>query len=116
MAFELGRCNPGPVSRRCACRDPLTGKQLGHSCPKLSQRRHGTWGVRQELPPRADGTRRTFRRSSYPSATEAQGDLDKVRALLAIPDTDDTSGRQRLGDLLEHVATTREPLPTVEDV
>jgi len=106
----------GSVSRRCACRDPLTGKQLGQSCPKLSQRRHGIWGVRQELPSRADDTRRTFRRSGYPSATEAQGDLDKVRALLAIPDVDDASGRQRLGDLLERVASTREPLPTVEDV
>ncbi|MFF5296702.1 site-specific integrase [Paractinoplanes globisporus] len=94
----------------------MTGKQLGQSCPKFSQRRHGTWGVRQELPPGADGTRRTFRRSGYSSATEAQNDLDQVRALLAIPETDDTDGRQRLGDLLEHIASTREPLPTVDEV
>ncbi len=105
----------GSVSRRCACRDSETGKQLGQSCPKLNQRRHGTWGLRQELPLGTDG-RRTFRRSGYASATEAQTDLDLVRALLAIPDLDDIDGRQRLGDLLEHVASAREPLPTVDTI
>ncbi|GIJ09166.1 tyrosine-type recombinase/integrase [Micromonospora andamanensis] len=105
----------GSVFRRCACRDPLTGKQYGQSCPKLNQRRHGTWGVRQELPSNAEGERRTFRRSGYSTATEAQADLDAVRALLAIPDADDVDGRQRMGDLLERVASDREPLPDLEE-
>ncbi|MFF0471346.1 tyrosine-type recombinase/integrase [Micromonospora zamorensis] len=101
--------------RRCACRDPKTGKQYGQSCPKLNQRRHGTWGIRQELPPDAGGQRRTFRRSGYTSATEAQADLDAVRALLALPEIDDAEGRQRMGDLLEHVAANRESLPALEE-
>ncbi|MDG4799279.1 tyrosine-type recombinase/integrase [Micromonospora sp. WMMD980] len=105
----------GSVFRRCACRDPQTGKQYGQSCPKLTQRRHGTWGMRQELPPTADGERRTFRRSGYASATEAQADLDGVRALLAVPDTDDVDGRQRMGDLFERAASNREPLPDLEE-
>ncbi|MET8063858.1 tyrosine-type recombinase/integrase [Micromonospora sp. NPDC005313] len=105
----------GSVFRRCACRDPETGKQYGQSCPKLNQRRHGTWGVRQELPPDAGGDRRTFRRSGYTSATEAQADLDAVRALLALPEVDDEDSRQRMGDLLERVAANREPLPDLEE-
>ncbi|MEU4424833.1 tyrosine-type recombinase/integrase [Actinoplanes sp. NPDC024001] len=105
----------GSVFRRCACRDQGTGKQLGRSCPKLNQRRHGTWSVRQELPPRADGERRTFRRSGYPTSTEAQADLDRIRTLLAIPDADDEVGRQRMGDLLEHLNSSRELLPDPEE-
>ncbi|WP_239079988.1 site-specific integrase, partial [Paractinoplanes brasiliensis] len=68
------------------------------------------------MPSSAEGTRRTFRRSGYQSVTEGQNDLDRVRALLAIPDVDDVLGKQRLGDLLERIASTREPLPTVEEV
>jgi hypothetical protein len=58
----------GSTFRRCACRHPGTGKQYGQACPKLTNRKHGTWGIRQELPPRRDGTRRTFRRAGYPAA------------------------------------------------
>jgi integrase len=105
----------GSIFRRCACRDPETGKQLSKSCPKLTQRRHGTWGVRQELPGGPDDTRRTFRRSGYASATEAQADLDKVRALLAIPDEDDEHGQQRIGDLLAQISASREPIPDLQE-
>ena len=105
----------GSTFRRCACRDPETEKQYGQSCPKLSQRRHGTWNLRQELPPRNDGSRRTFRRGGYASAKEAQQDLDQVRALLAIPDGDDDESRSRIAELLEHVAKEKLPLPAVEE-
>ncbi|MFI7101923.1 tyrosine recombinase XerC [Streptomyces sp. NPDC050161] len=105
----------GSTFRRCACRNPETGKQYGQSCPKLSNKRHGLWNIRQELPPHEDGTRRTFRRSGYPSKTEAQADLDKVRALLAIPGDDDPEGRTRIGDLLESVAAKKEAIPEYEE-
>ncbi len=105
----------GSTFRRCACRDPQTGKQYGQSCPKLNQRRHGTWGVRQELPPTADGERRTFRRTGYTSAAEAQVDLDALRALLALPDSDDADGQQRIGDLLAGVASSGGPLPDLDE-
>ncbi|RQW94297.1 site-specific integrase [Micromonospora inaquosa] len=105
----------GSVFRRCACRDPETGKQYGQSCPKLGQRRHGTWGVRQELPPDAAGCRRTLRRSGFASATQAQTELDAIRALLAVPEADDLDGRQRMGDLLESVASERGPLPDLDE-
>lgn len=105
----------GSTFRRCACRDPQTGKQYGQSCPRLNQRRHGTWGVRQELPPAADGDRRTFRRGGYGSAAEAQVDLDALRALLALPDADDADGQQRIGDLLAGVASSGGPLPDLDE-
>ncbi|MDT0346738.1 tyrosine-type recombinase/integrase [Streptomyces litchfieldiae] len=105
----------GSTFRRCACRDPETGKQYGQSCPKLTSRRHGVWNVRQELPPRGDGTRRTFRRGGYENTTTAQADLDKVRALLSIPGQDDHEGRTRIGDLLETVSSQKEPIPDYDE-
>ncbi|SHM57024.1 hypothetical protein SAMN05216268_11214 [Streptomyces yunnanensis] len=105
----------GSTFRRCACRNPETGKHYGQSCPKLSNKRHGVWNVRQELPADEDGNRRTFRRSGYASKTEAQADLDKVRALLAIPSDDDPEGRTRIGDLLASVAAKKEAIPDFEE-
>ncbi|MFB7289018.1 site-specific integrase [Actinacidiphila glaucinigra] len=93
----------GSTYRRCYCRDE-DGRQLGKACPKLSSRRHGTWAVRQELPAREDGTRRSFSRAGYDTAKDAQDVLDKVRALLDIPDSDDAENQVRIGDLLETVS------------
>ncbi|MGI5436196.1 tyrosine-type recombinase/integrase [Streptomyces shenzhenensis] len=106
----------GSTYRRCYCRDE-NGKALGKSCPKLSSKRHGVWAVRQELPPRADGTRRSFSRSGYESATKAQEALDAVRALLALPDSDDTEAQTKVGDLLEGVSQDKNaPLPDVAEI
>jgi integrase len=100
----------GSTFRRCGCRD-ASGKQLGQSCPKLASRRHGTWGWRQELPPAIDGDRQTLRKSGYESKTDAVADLDKVRALLAIPDPEDAEGRTAIAELLRNVVANGEPLP-----
>ncbi|MFG2756770.1 tyrosine-type recombinase/integrase [Streptomyces wuyuanensis] len=105
----------GSTFRRCACRNPETGKQYGQSCPKLSNKRHGLWNIRQELPADKDGNRRTFRRSGYATKNEAQSDLDKLRALLTIPGDDDPDGRLRIGDLLESVAAKKEAIPDFEE-
>ncbi|MGW7449933.1 hypothetical protein [Streptomyces sp. NPDC054787] len=67
------------------------------------------WSIRQELPPPKDGDRRLFRRAGYDTQTEAQADLDKVRALLNIADKD---GRARIGDLLATVGATKEAIST----
>lgn len=105
----------GLTYKRCACRSAETGKQLGKSCPKLPSKNHGVWVCRQELPAREDGTRRTFRRTGYANKTDAQGDLDKVRALLTIPEKSDTEGRRRIGDLLESVGSSKEEIPAYEE-
>lgn len=105
----------GSTYRRCYCRDS-NGKVMGKSCPQLSSRRHGVWAVRQELPNRQDGTRRSFSRSGYDTAKDAQADLDKVRALLDLPDGDDAEGQVRIGDLLEEVSKNKKaPLPGLEE-
>lgn len=105
----------GSTYRRCYCRD-ANGKALGKSCPQLSSRRHGVWAVRQELPNRQDATRRSFSRSGYDTAKDAQADLDKVRALLDLPDGDDTEAQILVGDLLEAVSgKSKAPLPDLAE-
>ncbi|MBC3988022.1 site-specific integrase [Streptomyces sp. AC563] len=105
----------GSTYRRCYCRGE-DGKPLGKSCPQLSSRRHGVYAIRQELPARADGTRRSFSRGGYGSAKDAQEALDQVRALLAVPDGDDTEGQVAVGDLLEKVSKdSKAPLPDLAE-
>ncbi|MCT9090565.1 site-specific integrase [Streptomyces sp. ASQP_92] len=106
----------GSTYRRCACRIPGTRQQYGASCPKLKNKRHGSWNVKQELPTDAEGTRRSFRRGSYSAQKEAQGDLDKVRALLAIPGENDARAQQALGDLLAKVSADKSEIPTADEV
>ncbi|MBF6048140.1 tyrosine-type recombinase/integrase [Streptomyces sp. NRRL B-1677] len=105
----------GSTYRRCHCRDKDTGNPLGSKCQKLKTKRHGTYSLRQELPPREDGKRRSFARGGYGTKAEAQADLDHVRALLALPESDDAEGRARIADLLEQVAAEKGPLPDLEE-
>lgn len=101
----------GSTHRRCYCRDPHTGKPLGKRCPKLTSRKHGSYSIRQELPPREDGTRRSFSRAGYDSLKAAQADLDHVRALLGLTDTDDPEGMELIAAMLEEVGDQKSPLP-----
>ncbi len=105
----------GSTYHRCYCRGADTGKPLGKACPKLSSRKHGSYAVRQELPNREDGSRRSFNRSGYESRKAAQADLDQVRELLHIPDADDPEGLAQIADLLEKVAREKAPVPDVEE-
>lgn len=102
------------VYRRCGCRDSATGKQLGAKCPQLSTRRHGTYAIRLELPPRKDGDRRSFSRSGYANQDDAVTDRDRVRALLAIPDKDDSEGLGKIADLLDGL-DRKAPLPDYDE-
>ncbi|MEU5898936.1 tyrosine-type recombinase/integrase [Streptomyces venezuelae] len=105
----------GSTHRRCYCRDPKTGRPLGKSCPKLTSRKHGSYSIRQELPPREDGTRRSFSRAGYESLKAAQADLDHVRSLLALTDSDDPEGMELIAAMLEEVGDEKAPLPDVEE-
>ncbi|MGW0667841.1 site-specific integrase [Streptomyces sp. NPDC002746] len=104
----------GSTHRRCYCRDAETGKPLGKKCPKLTSRKHGSYSIRQELPLRADGIRRSFSRAGYESIKAAQADLDHIRALLGLADTDDSEGLDQIAELLEKVADEKAPLPDIE--
>ncbi|MEU6001621.1 site-specific integrase [Streptomyces sp. NPDC047197] len=105
----------GSTHRRCYCRDPHTGKPLGKKCPKLSGRKHGSYSIRQELPPREDGTRRSFSRAGYESLKAAQTDLDHIRALITLAEADDPDSVARLTAMLEEVADEKAPLPDTEE-
>lgn len=105
----------GTTTRRCRCTDPETGKDLGASCPKLTSRRHGVWTVFQELDPAQDGRRRRFRRGGFDSSTKAQEELDKVRALMAIPEEDDPWGKTQISDLIESCLKEKEALPDYDE-
>lgn len=96
----------GSTYRRCYCRGE-DGKPLGAKCPKLNSKRHGVWSVRQELPPREDGTRRAYSSGGHKDGAAAQKDLDAVRALLALPAKLDRAGQIKVGDLLEAVSSTK---------
>jgi integrase len=105
----------GSTYRRCSCRDPKTGKELGSSCPRRKSCKHGYYSIRQELPPRENGTRRSFSRAGYESLNAAQSDLDHVRSLLALADKDDPDSLQRLAAMLAEVAAEKAPLPAIEE-
>lgn len=89
----------GSTYRRCSCRDPKNSKELGTSCPKRSSRNHCTYSIRQELPPREDGSRRSFARGGYASLKAAQADHDHVRALLGLAETDDPEGIHLIAEM-----------------
>jgi integrase len=105
----------GSTHRRCYCRDPETGRPLGKSCPKLTTRKHGSYSIRQELPPRPDGSRRAFNRAGYETLKAAQADLDHVRALLGLAESDDPEGITMIAAMLAEVSEERTPLPDVEE-
>ncbi|MFD7538121.1 tyrosine-type recombinase/integrase [Streptomyces sp. NPDC059819] len=105
----------GSTYRRCSCRDPKTGKELGSSCPKRNSRNHCTYSIRQELPPHDDGSRRSFARGGYSSLKAAQADLDHVRALLGLVEADDSEGIQLVAEMLAEVSGEKLPLPDVEE-
>ncbi|MFF8910207.1 site-specific integrase [Streptomyces olivaceoviridis] len=104
----------GSIYRRCECRD-ADGKLLGNACPQLKKKSHGSVGLRQELPPDADGKRRTFRRTGYKTVAEAQGDLSRLQAILDLPG-DDPAEQQRVGDLLADIARRRADIPQPDEV
>ncbi|TGB05756.1 site-specific integrase [Streptomyces sp. MZ04] len=105
----------GSTYRRCSCRDPRTGKELGTSCPKRNSRNHCTYSIRQELPPREDGSRRSFARGGYDSRKAAQTGLDHVRALLGLAEADDPEGTELIAAMLTEVSSEKTPLPDVEE-
>jgi integrase len=103
------------VYKRCSCKNDA-GKLLGSACPKRNRTGHGQWGWRIELPDDAAGNRRPRRRSGFESATAAQEELDRVRELLAIPDSEDADALRKIGDLIADTLTAKKPMPEVDTV
>lgn len=58
------------VYKRCGCVD-LNGHRWGQQCPRLGERRHGTWYFTVELPAGRQGERRRLRRGGFGSRVAA---------------------------------------------
>jgi len=94
----------GSTFKRCACRDE-TGRQLGKSCPKLAQKRHGTWYLFMALPVGADGRRRQLKRGGFATKAEAEAELDRLRARSGRGEQ--VERRQTTGDWLTYWLTEK---------
>jgi integrase len=99
--------------KRCSCKDPDTGKELGRTCPKLTSRHHGTVGYDTRIPSSAG--RRELRRFGFATKTEADVAARKVWALIRLG-ADDTGTQERIGDLIFRATAHGGELPEVEDV
>ena len=113
----------GSVSKRCGCRDEATGVPLGAKCPRLRRKDgawnpgHGTWSYRQELPPRADRTRRTpIRRAGLSAKDKAETELERLQAILELADSDDQPTIETIITIVKDAIAADNPLPQVEQV
>ncbi|MCT9933895.1 site-specific integrase [Planotetraspora sp. A-T 1434] len=114
----------GTTYKTCGCRDAATGKQLGKKCPKLRRAggggerwssTHGKWAYQLELPPHADGRRRTpLRRHGFATLEDAEAELDHARGLLALDE--DPHTRRKVCELMLSVLKDTRALPTVDEV
>ena len=68
----------GSTFKRCGCRDPRTGRQLGRRCPHLRERGHGSWYLAVELSAAPDGRRRRVRLGGYATRAAAQAALGRL--------------------------------------
>ncbi len=88
---------PGTVNRRCHCKDPETGKELGSSCPARKQSKHGEWEYRDRLT--TSNGRRSYRRGGFPRRADAEEHGRKVHNLIALAH-DEPHDVNRVGDML----------------
>jgi len=67
----------GAVLKRCGCRDPETKKRLERDCPRLQERRHGSWSFHCWVTTMFGGRERV-RRGGYATRRDAEAARDDV--------------------------------------
>lgn len=94
------------IYKRCKCKDPATGKELGADCPDLRRKggswssAHGTWYFALELPPGPGGKRRPrMRRGGFATREEAEAAQAKAEDVLR--EGVDPSNRVKLSKYLD---------------
>ncbi|HTT53851.1 MAG TPA: site-specific integrase [Streptosporangiaceae bacterium] len=103
----------GRAYKRCGCKDPVTGRQLGERCPDLRKRHHGAWAIEVRIDTTARPAAR-LHRSGFTSSTEADKALERIRDLVRLADDDAT--RAKIGDLIFQSTERGGQLPGVETV
>jgi hypothetical protein len=108
----------GRTHKRCYCRDG-DGRELGQDCPKLRRaggawsNRHGSWCYQLELPPKADGKRRSpLRRGGFATQDDADAEMKQANELLAIAGDGDLRTRIKIADAITAHVKTDKQLPT----
>lgn len=103
----------GATYKRCGCKDPETGKQLGVNCPDRTKRHHGTWSLKITL----DTTtgKRNLVRGGFARAQDAADKLSDVKDLVKLAG-DDERARKKIGDLIFEKSARGGELPALEDV
>lgn len=104
----------GATFKRCYCKDPQTGRELGAGCLELDKRRHGTWCLKIRIDTSA-GDGRQLKRSGFARESDASGMLDKIRDLIKLA-ADDDRARRKIGDMIFEKSARGGELPAVDDV
>ncbi len=104
----------GTTYKRCACKDPDTGKPLNQHCPRLTERRHGTWGWMARLDT-TEKPGREIKRAGYSTKTAAGDALERVQQLVKLA-ADDDRLRRKIGDLIFERSKRGGELPSLDDV
>jgi integrase len=102
----------GSITRRCYCKDPQTGKEMGARCPDLKSSKHGEWEYRDRLP--TSTGRRSYRRAGHRTRKDAESYRDHVYQLLDLA-KGDAESLARIGDLVFRTKRGAQ-LSAVEDV
>lgn len=91
---------PGTTFKRCGCKDPVTGRPLDTSCPRLRTSGHGSWYFYLEIPGLPGTDRRRLRRGGFRTERAAQQALavELARAAATHAPREDTT----VGQWLEH--------------
>ena len=95
------------------CKDPVSGKELGRTCPKLKGRHHGTHGYDTRIPT-TNGVKE-LRRFGFATQGDAADAASKVWELIKLGGADAPT-QQRIGDLIFRATARGGQLPEVEDV
>ena len=102
----------GSTFKRCGCTDEA-GRQLRSQCPKLANRRHGTFGYADRID--TSTGRRLLQRLGFATRADAEHALTHVHDLVKLAGAD-VAARQRIGDLIVEKTRDRGQLPAVEDI
>jgi integrase len=102
----------GRVYKRCGCKDPVTGKQVGKNCPGLRRRHHGEWAIEVRITT-SPGVRK-LHRSGYATRDAALAALSQIGELLHL--AGDPQMAARIGDLIWSASRYGGDLPQAGDV